>query len=164
MTARFWLSPPTPRRAGFVSGGDDGAFRRIAADGSVTDIARFGMKWVEHVASFADPKGKGGLLACAVGKLVHLFDAAGQKLKELTHPSAVTGLAFDAKGKRIGASHYNGASLWFVAAKTDTPAQAGMERQPHRHRHPSRTARRWSPRCRRTRCTAGACPTASTCA
>jgi hypothetical protein len=107
--------------AGFVSGGDDGAFRRIAADGSATDIARFGMKWVEQVASFADPKGKGGLLACAIGKLVHLFDATGQKLKEFAHPSAVTGLAFDAKGKRIGASHYNGATLRFVAAKTDTP-------------------------------------------
>jgi len=107
--------------AGFISGGDDGAFRRIAADGGVTDIARFGMKWVEHVASFADPKGNGGLLACAVGKVVHLFDAAGQKLKEFVHPSAVTGLAFDAKGKRVGASHYNGATLRFVAAKTDTP-------------------------------------------
>jgi hypothetical protein len=43
------------------------------------------------------------------------------KLKELTHPSGVTGLAFDTKGKRIAASHYNGASLWFVAAKTDSP-------------------------------------------
>jgi WD40 repeat protein len=107
--------------ASFVSGGDDGAFRRIAADGSVTDIARFGMKWVEQVASFADPKGKGGLLACAVGKIVHLFDGDGQKLKEFVHPSSVTGLAFDAKGKRIGASHYNGATLRFVAAKTDTP-------------------------------------------
>jgi hypothetical protein len=107
--------------AGFVSGGDDGAFRRIAADGGVTDIARFGMKWVEQVASFADPKGKGGLLACAIGKVVHLFDATGQKLKEFVYPSAVTGLAFDAKGKRIGASHYNGATLRFVAAKTDTP-------------------------------------------
>ncbi|HVC59213.1 MAG TPA: WD40 repeat domain-containing protein [Acetobacteraceae bacterium] len=115
--------------AGFVSGGDDGAFRRIASDAGtngagVTDIARFGMKWVEQVASFADPKGKGkgdGLLACAVGKVVHLFDAAGQKLKEFVYPSAVTGLAFDAKGKRVGASHYNGATLRFVAAKTDTP-------------------------------------------
>ena len=45
----------------------------------------------------------------------------GRKLREFTHPSAVTGLAFDAKGKRIGASHYNGATLWFVAAKTDSP-------------------------------------------
>lgn len=107
--------------AGFISGGDDGAFRRIVEDGGVADIARFGMKWVEQVASFADPKGKGGLLACAVGKVVHLFDAAGQKLKEFVHPSAVTGLAFDAKGKRIAASHYNGATLWFVGAKTDSP-------------------------------------------
>ena len=113
--------------AGFVTGGDDGAFRRIALDGSipdggVTDIARFGMKWVEQVTSFADPKAKGGgLLACAVGELVHLFDPAGQKLKEFAYPSAVTGLAFDAKGKRVGASHYNGATLRFVAAKTDTP-------------------------------------------
>ena len=52
---------------------------------------------------------------------MHLFDGGGQKLKEFVHPSAVTGLAFDAKGKRIGASHYNGATLRFVAAKTDTP-------------------------------------------
>jgi hypothetical protein len=108
--------------AGFVSGGDDGGFRRIATDGGVTDIARFGMKWVEQVASFADSKAKaGGLLAGAVGKVVHLFDAEGHKLKEFVHPSAVTGLAFDAKGKRVGASHYNGATLRFVAAKTDTP-------------------------------------------
>ena len=54
-------------------------------------------------------------------KQVHLFDGAGRKLKTLDHPSSVTGLAFDAKGKRVGASHYNGASLWFVAAKTDSP-------------------------------------------
>jgi WD40 repeat protein len=40
-------------------------------------------------------------------------------LKTLEHPSSVTGLCFDAKGKRVGASHYNGASLWFVGAKTD---------------------------------------------
>ncbi|HUN42873.1 MAG TPA: WD40 repeat domain-containing protein [Acetobacteraceae bacterium] len=105
----------------FVSGGDDGTFRRIAADGTVTGIASFGMRWVEQVASFAGPKGRGGLLACSVGKNVHLFDAMGQKLKELPHPSSVTGLVFDAKGKRICASHYNGASLWFVGAKTDSP-------------------------------------------
>jgi WD40 repeat protein len=107
--------------SGFVSGGDDGGYRRITADGTVSDIASFGMKWVEQVASFADPKGKAGLLACAVGKVVHLFDAEGRKLNAFSYPSSVTGLAFDAKGKRIGASHYNGATLRFVAAKTDTP-------------------------------------------
>ena len=48
---------------------------RIGADGAVADIASFGMKWVEHVASFADDKARA--VACAVGKLVHLFDGAG---------------------------------------------------------------------------------------
>lgn len=106
--------------SGFITGGDDGALRRVGADGTVTDLATFGMKWVEQVASFAAEKGK-GLVAAGVGKAVHLFDQTGQKLKEWTHPSTVTGLTFDAKGKRVGASHYNGATLWFVAAKTDTP-------------------------------------------
>ncbi len=111
---------PDPAGDGFVSAGDDGKLRRIAANGTVSDIGTFGMKWVEHVATFALDKGK-GLIAASAGKLVRLYDQSGTVLKELTHPSTVTGLVFDGKGKRIGASHYNGASLWFVAAKTDTP-------------------------------------------
>jgi WD40 repeat protein len=103
---------------GFVSGGDDGALCRISADGAISPISRFGLKWVEQVATFAQGKDK-GLIAAAVGKVVHLFDQTGQTLKMWSHPSSVTGLAFDAKGKRIGASHYGGASLWFVGAKTD---------------------------------------------
>jgi WD40 repeat protein len=100
----------------YLSGGDDGKFRRVGE--AAADIAGFGMKWVEHVASFADAKTR--LLACSVGRQVHLFDGAGKKLKVLEHPSSVTGVVFDSKGKRVAASHYNGASLWFVAAKTDS--------------------------------------------
>jgi WD40 repeat protein len=107
------------RPGGFVSGGDDGAFRRLGLDGTISEIAGFGRKWVEQVASHPDPKA--GLLACGVGRQVHVFDAAGTALKVLAHPSTVTGLVFDAKGKRVAASHYNGATLWFVAAKTDSP-------------------------------------------
>ncbi len=105
--------------ASFLSGGDDGRLVRSGHDGKASELAGFGMKWVEHVVSFADAKTQ--TIACSVGKLVHLFDGAGAKLKTLTHPSSVTGLVFDAKGKRIAASHYNGASLWFVASKTDNP-------------------------------------------
>jgi len=106
--------------SGFVSGGDDGKLRRIASAGETADIASFGMKWVEQLATFALDNGK-GLIAAGVGKVVHLFDETGTKLKEWTHPSTVTGLTFDSRGKRVATSHYNGATLWFVAAKTDTP-------------------------------------------
>jgi WD40 repeat protein len=103
---------------GFISGGDDGNFNRIGGEG-VTRIAAHGMKWVEHVASFAHPKA--GMLACTVGKNLHLFNAGGGKIRSLAHPSTVTGIAFDAKGKRVAASHYNGASLWFTASNSETP-------------------------------------------
>ncbi|HEY1411729.1 MAG TPA: WD40 repeat domain-containing protein, partial [Rhodopila sp.] len=109
-----------PAGNGFISAGDDGKLNRVAADGTVSTLGDFGMKWVEHVATYALDKGR-GLIAASAGKIVRLFDQSGQILKTLTHPSTVTGLVFDGKGKRIGASHYNGASLWFVAAKTDTP-------------------------------------------
>ncbi len=98
----------------FLTGGDDGAFRRVDTAGSITDIGKFGSKWVEQVAAH------GTLAACAVGKVAHVFDG-DTKLKQLEHPSTVTGLAFDAKGKRIATSHYNGATLWFVGAKVDSP-------------------------------------------
>jgi WD40 repeat protein len=117
--ATLCLTPDTGP-SGFLSGGDDGSLRRIAAIGEVSDIASFGMKWVEQLASHALDKGK-GLIAAGVGKSVHLFDETGKKLKEWSHPSTVTGLTFDAKGKRVATSHYNGATLWFVAAKVDTP-------------------------------------------
>ncbi len=106
-------------RSGFITGGDDGRLVRIQTDGSVSELASFGGKWVEHITTFHD--GKSSVVACSAGKNAHLFDGAGTKLKSLPHPSTVTGLTFDAKGKRLAASHYNGASLWFVTTKTDTP-------------------------------------------
>lgn len=102
---------------GFLSGGDDGKLNHVSASGEIREIADFGMmKWVEHLATHPS-----GLRAASVGKVVHLFDKAGAKLKALTHPSSVGGVAFDAKGKRIAAGHYNGASLWFVNSKDDKP-------------------------------------------
>ncbi|MGH6991366.1 MAG: hypothetical protein ACREE3_15820, partial [Stellaceae bacterium] len=72
--------------AAFISGGDDGAVRRTTAQGMAQDIARFGSRWVEHVATHPGEKGA-GLVAAAVGRQVHLFDAAGNTLKTLEHPS-----------------------------------------------------------------------------
>ena len=111
---------PDPAPGGFVTGGDDGALRRIDAVGEVAEIARFGSRWVEHVASFGPERGA-GLIACAVSKVVHLFETGNAERRTFEHPSSVAGLAFDAKGKRIAAAHYGGASLWFVGAKAPTP-------------------------------------------
>ncbi|MCX8134780.1 MAG: WD40 repeat domain-containing protein [Roseococcus sp.] len=101
---------------GVLTGGDDGRLARVTPAGAVEEVAAFGRKWVEHVAAH-----ESGLRAAAVAKAVHVLDATGQVLKSLPHPSTVAGLAFDAKGKRVAASHYNGASLWFVAAREDKP-------------------------------------------
>lgn len=102
---------------GFLTGGDDGRLVASGADGAVQEIAQLGaMKWVEHVAAH-----EVGLRAASVGRQLHLFDGKGTKLRTLATPTAVGGIAFDAKGKRVAASHYNGASLWFVAAKEDKP-------------------------------------------
>jgi WD40 repeat protein len=102
---------------GFLSGGDDGKLLHVAADGTTSTLAEFGMmKWVEHLASHPS-----GLRAASVGKVLHVLDKDGAKLKALPHPSTVGGVAFDAKGKRVAAGHYGGASLWFVNSKEDKP-------------------------------------------
>jgi len=99
-------------KAGFLTGGDDG--RLVTTAEEAVTLAKYGSRWVEQVAAHPD-----GLRAASVGKALHLLDAKGEALKSLTHPSTVAGIAFDAKGKRVAASHYNGASLWFVNAKED---------------------------------------------
>jgi WD40 repeat protein len=107
-----------------VTGGDDGDFRRVKPDGEAVTLADLGSKWVEHVVTFVPGRGRERdlpVLSCAAGKQVHLFDGSGRRLKIFDHPSTVTGISFDNRGKRLAASHYNGASLWFVGSKTDTP-------------------------------------------
>ena len=104
---------------GWATAGDDGHLRHTTPDGTTTTIASFGSKWVDHTASWT--AGTPAILAASVGKTIHVFGANGQKLKELPHLSTVSGIAFDTKGKRIAASHYNGVTLWFTASKTDNP-------------------------------------------
>ncbi len=103
-----------PAGTGFLSGGDDGRFVRTDPAGSCTERLA-GRKWVEQAASVAD--GKTIHAACAAGRVATVFGADGKIVRELDHPSTVTGIAFDARGKRIAASHVNGASLWFTGSQ-----------------------------------------------
>jgi WD40 repeat protein len=109
------LSAAGDIKDGWITGGDDGLLVRTAPDGAVTKLADYKGRWVDHVAAH-----EAGVRAAAVGKALHILGPGGP-LKTLAHPSSVGGIAFDAKGKRVAASHYNGASLWFVAAREDRP-------------------------------------------
>ncbi len=100
--------------SGFLTGGDDGKLAHTGTESTV--LADYGSRWVEHVAAHPE-----GVRAASVGRALHLLDGAGKPLKSLAHPSTVAGIAIDAKGKRVAASHYNGPSLWFVGAKEDKP-------------------------------------------
>lgn len=96
---------------GFLSGGEDGRLVRLKADGT-HEALHEGRGWVECVTSTPSH------LAFSVKKDVFLRAPEGREnLKILDHPSVPTGLAFDAKGRRLAASHYNGASLWFVQSR-----------------------------------------------
>ena len=112
---------------GYLSGGDDGRLLRTSPAGEVTELASFGMmKWVEHLATHPS-----GVRVAAVGKTLHVLDGKGKTLKTLATPSTAGGVALDAKGKRIAASHYNGASIWFVAAKEDNPRKLDWKGSHH---------------------------------
>lgn len=95
-----------PGEPAVLTGGDDGRFCRVGLDGAVAELTAHARGWVDHVAA-----GRGGRIACSVGRVAHLHDADGQ-VHALEHPSTVGGLAFDAKGQRLAAAHYGGVTVW----------------------------------------------------
>ncbi|MCK6452820.1 MAG: WD40 repeat domain-containing protein [Alphaproteobacteria bacterium] len=108
--------------AAFVTGGDDGALKRVAADGTVSTVATWKGKWVEHVLCPAN----GDFRAAAVGRTVQLLarrDAApvAAPMAVLEHPSTVAGIAVNPKARRLAAAHYNGVSLWWAHGREQKP-------------------------------------------
>jgi WD40 repeat protein len=93
---------------GVVTGADDGRVARTDAGGEVSVLAEFPGRQADVLA--VSPSG--GLRAAAAGREVRLLDRAGQIMGASSdHPSTVTGLAFNPKGKRLAVSHYGGATL-----------------------------------------------------
>ncbi|MEO0915363.1 MAG: WD40 repeat domain-containing protein [Pseudomonadota bacterium] len=89
-----------------LTGGDDGRFLRVSPDGAIEELANFGTRWVDCVASAA------GHYACSSGKTAYVWRDGDAKAKSFEHPSTVGGLAFDAKAQRLGVAHYGGATIW----------------------------------------------------
>jgi WD40 repeat protein len=104
--------------AGWLSGGDDGRLVRIDASGAITALLQAPGREIESVAVSR----AGRLRAIGLGKEVRLLDATGAEIARTNdHPSTVTGLAFNPKGKRLAASHYNGATLWWAGSVGRNP-------------------------------------------
>jgi WD40 repeat protein len=96
-----------------VTGGDDGCVNLIAPDGSVETIAEL-RKWVDHLV--ASPASK--LIVAGVGKQAIVFKD-GAEAHRFSYPSTVGGLALDAKGRRLAASHYGGVTLRYALMADD---------------------------------------------
>ena len=88
-----------------VTGGEDGRVCRMAADGTVTELAKIPRKWITAIAS-----GPNGAVGFASGKIAWTLGADG-KLREHVQERSVEGLAFAPKGQRLAIARYNGATL-----------------------------------------------------
>jgi WD40 repeat protein len=101
-------------RRTLLTGGDDGRVVMIGADSVMHPIADEKGRWIDALAA------RGGAFAWSAGKQVSARDETGS-IRTWTPPSSVRGLAFQPKGYRLAATHYNGVSLWFP--KVDGPPQ-----------------------------------------
>lgn len=114
----------TAMQEGFADGqfftiGEEGRVLRF--DGTMqTQLAHFEKAWLEQMALHDMNE----LIAVSYKKNIVLMNADGKEISRFSdHPSAVTGLCFDPKGKRLAASHYNGASLWWVNGESSQKPQ-----------------------------------------
>jgi len=101
---------------GFLSGGDDGRLVQTTADGAGRTLLHLPGNFIDTIAVAET------LRAVALGREVRLLDAAGNECGRTdNHPSSISGLAFNPKGKRLAVSHYDGVTLWWTASIGGTP-------------------------------------------
>jgi WD40 repeat protein len=100
---------------GFVSAGDDGRVLRVTGEAEPTELARHPGQWIEHLVVT-----EGGGVAYSLGREIHRRAPNGAVLPPLApHPSTVAGL--DTGGSLLAAAHYNGVTLWDLAAAEPAP-------------------------------------------
>ena len=106
-----------PSGDGVVTGGDDGRLVWHRRDEAGV-LATAKGQWIDAV----DAATESGLIAFSAGKTLSVIDAkdAGFR-RDFQHERTVSGVAFDPKGRRIAASTYGGAALWFARIAEQKP-------------------------------------------
>lgn len=101
-----------------ITGGDDGAVMRHAPDSDVVPLVRVPGQWIEHLL-LSRPLGLG---VAAAGREAIVFDSvSGTVVRRFAQSGTIGGLAIDPKGRRIAATHYGGATLWWLGIDGGNP-------------------------------------------
>ena len=106
-------SAPHPDGKRLLSGGDDGRLNAVSADGEVETLADLGV-WIDHIVSGP----ASGVIVAAARKQAIVF-REGREAHRFLYPSTIGGLALDAKGRRLAASHYGGATVRYALMADD---------------------------------------------
>ncbi|WP_091736665.1 WD40 repeat domain-containing protein [Phenylobacterium immobile] len=106
-----------PSGDGVVTGGDDGRLMWVRASGAET-LAEIRGGWIECVAT----SDESGLIAFASGRDLHVRDSKDSDFsRTFAHPRAVSGIAFDPKGRRVATATYGGVNLWYARIADQKP-------------------------------------------
>lgn len=106
-----------PSGDGVVTGGDDGRLVWSRASG-VESLVEIKGRWIDAVTASA----ASGLIAFAAGREAHVRDAADATFSAVfAHERTVADVAFDPKGRRLAATGYGGAALWYARIVEQKP-------------------------------------------
>ncbi len=100
-----------------LTGGDDGRVKAVSPAGEIHTLAEL-RKWIDHLV--ASPIS--GVIVASAGKEAVVL-REGRETHRFTYPSTIGGIALDAKGRRLAASHYGGATVRYVLMADDKGAE-----------------------------------------
>ncbi|MDZ4363627.1 WD40 repeat domain-containing protein [Brevundimonas sp.] len=106
-----------PSGRGIITGGDDGKLVWSRPD-EIVVLADVDGRWIDSV----DASPASNLIAFSAGKVVSVLDAADPAFRrDFSHERTVSGVAFEPKGRRLAASTYGGAALWYARIAQQRP-------------------------------------------
>ena len=109
-----------PSGEGVVTGGDDGrlVWSRPGVEPAV--LAEAKNQWIDAV----DASPASGLIAFSWGRTLSVIDPSEPGFRrDFQHERTVSGVAFEPKGRRIAASTYGGAALWYARIEKQQPTR-----------------------------------------